>query len=69
VAFLGEFGTGSLGNDASPLAAVAELRAHDPDVEARFHRDGNLNSVTSPCGLVDRSRIPSDVAHGDERTR
>jgi hypothetical protein len=40
VAFLGEFGTGSLGNDASPLAAVAELRAHDPDVEARFHRDG-----------------------------
>jgi polysaccharide pyruvyl transferase WcaK-like protein len=33
VALLGEFGRGNFGNDASLLAAVAELRAHDPDVD------------------------------------
>jgi polysaccharide pyruvyl transferase WcaK-like protein len=33
VALFGEFGRGNLGNDASLLAAVAELRAHNPDVE------------------------------------
>jgi polysaccharide pyruvyl transferase WcaK-like protein len=33
VALYGEFGTGNLGNDASLLAAVDELRAHDADVE------------------------------------
>jgi len=33
VALYGEFGTGNLGNDASLLAAVAELRRHDPDVD------------------------------------
>jgi polysaccharide pyruvyl transferase WcaK-like protein len=33
VAFIGEFGTGNFGNDASLLAAVAALRAQHPDVD------------------------------------
>ena len=33
IALLGEFGRGNFGNDASLLAAVAELRARDPDVD------------------------------------
>lgn len=33
VGLFGQFGTGNFGNDASLLAAVAALRAHDPDVD------------------------------------
>jgi polysaccharide pyruvyl transferase WcaK-like protein len=33
IALFGQFGTGNHGNDASLLAAVAALRAHDPDVD------------------------------------